>query len=202
MNDRASLANQAHALKRAARADPRLPALLLLTDERRLPDPLAAAAALPPGAGVILRHYNAEGRERLGRHLARLCRRRGLLLLVAGDLALARRLGAAGVHLPEHRMAAVAAARRHGLGLVTVAAHSQAALAQAARLGADAALLSPVFATGSHPGAAGLGPLRFAGLVHAAALPVYALGGINAASARRLRGGGAVGLAAIEALRP
>lgn len=195
-----SLAKAAAALKRTARCEPRLPALLMMTDERRLPDPLPAAAALPAGSGVVLRHYGDPSRETLGRQLAHLCRRRGLLLLVAGDLALALRLGADGVHLPEAATTLVPAARRHGMTLTTVAAHSLAALRTAARLGADAALLSPVFPTASHPGAPVLGPLRFARLVRQAGLPVYALGGVTGRTAHRLKGSGAAGVAAIGAL--
>ncbi|MBE0530944.1 MAG: hypothetical protein IH626_08955, partial [Rhodospirillales bacterium] len=37
----------------------RLPLLILVTDEARLPDPAAAIRRLPPGAAVILRHYGA-----------------------------------------------------------------------------------------------------------------------------------------------
>lgn len=196
-----SLAKAAAALKRTARRDPRLPALLAMTDALRLPDPCAAAASLPAGSGVVLRHYGDPGREALGRELAAICQRRGLLLLVAGDIGLALRLGADGVHLPEHRLGACPAARRHGLPIVTVAAHGEAAIRRAARLGADAVLLSPVFPTASHPGASVLGPWRFARLARRAAIAVYALGGITAVTAHRLKGSGAAGVAAIGALR-
>ena len=52
---------------------------------------------------------------------------------------------------------------------------------------ADAVLLSPVFATRSHPGAPSLGPLRFLLMAQKAALPVIALGGMTAQRAARLR---------------
>ena len=82
---------------------------------------------------------------------------------------------------------------------LTAAAHGRAGLVRAARAGARAALLSPVFPTASHPGAPTLGPVRFAGLVRASPLPVYALGGIDARRARRLAGTGACGLAGVGA---
>ena len=85
---------------------------------------------------------------------------------------------------------------------VTVAAHSLPALIRARAAGADAALLSPVFPTESHPGAPTLGAHRFARLARAAGLPVYALGGVNVENAARLRGSGAFGIAAIAALNP
>ena len=195
-----TLAEAAAGLKRAAGSA--LPALLLMTDEARLADPLPAARALPAGSGIILRHYGAPERAALARQLAAIARRRGLFLLVGEDPALARRVGAHGVHLPERavRRAAVVRWQRHWL--ITAAAHSPAVLRLAAAAGADAALLSPVFATASHPDVRALGPQRFAALVQASPLPVYALGGIDVARARLLQGSGAAGIAGIGGLIP
>ena len=76
-----------------------LPRLWLFTDDRRLPDPRAAVARLPRGrAGVVLRHDRDPARAGLGRDLARICRARRLVLVVAGDVRLAAALKA-GVHL-------------------------------------------------------------------------------------------------------
>lgn len=202
-----TIANAARALNlRAAARDRRarnLPPLILMTDEVRLPDPVAALDRLPRGSAVILRHYadgmDAPGRYRLARSLARACRRRGLRLIVAGSPRLAAAVGADGLHLPEWMVAAgslAARARRPGW-IVTAACHSEAALRRAARLGADAALLAPVLATASHPTTRPLGAVRFAQLVQTSPIPVYALGGIGAAGARRLRETGAAGIAGI-----
>jgi len=196
-----TLAKLARELNLSNPAARRLPPLVLLTDTRRLPDPMAAIRALPRGSAVILRHYDDPGRARLAARLAPLCRRRRLVLLVAGDGRLAARVGAQGVHFPEAlAMSARAWRRRRPRWLITVAAHSGPALRRAARAAADAALLGPVFATPSHPEARPLGALRFAALARRSPLPVYALGGIDAAGARRLKGSGAAGLAAIGAL--
>jgi thiamine-phosphate pyrophosphorylase len=172
-----------------------LPPLLLIVDSRRLAEPLAAAARLPAGSGVLLRDYDRPDRKRLAKDLARLCRRRRLVLLVGADARLAAAVGA-GLHLPQGM---VARARRRR-GLVTAAAHDRAALLRAARAGADACLVSPVFPTASHPGAPALGAVRFARLVREAPIPVYALGGIDARGAARLLGSGAIGIAALGAL--
>ncbi len=177
------------------------PPLVLVTDERRLPDPCPAAARLPPGSLVILRHYDTPDRRALAGRLARLCRARRLRLLIAADLDLAVALGT-GLHLPEGLARSPAPRlrlwhRRSRLPL-TVAAHGRMALVRAARLGADAALLSPVFATASHPEARGLGAVAFRRLVRRAKLPVYALGGVNRATVGHLKGSGAAGVAAIS----
>ena len=193
-----TLAEVAASLKGAAGSA--LPALVLMTDELRLADPLPAAHALPAGSAIILRHYGVPERAALARRLAAIARRRRLLLLVGGDPALARRVGAAGVHLPERAIRHAGAVRWHASWLVTAAAHSHAALLSAAAAGADAALLSPVFATASHPGGRALGPHRFAALTQASPLPVYALGGIDDENARLLRGSGAVGIAGIAGI--
>ena len=180
-----------------------LPALIVMSDEQRLPDPLAdpttAAGRLPPGAAVLVRHSDPQARRDLAERLAPVCRARGLILFVSDDMALAETCGADGLHLPERTAASAAAMliRRRWRGLLTAAAHDPRAIARAHLIGADAALVSPVFATPSHPGQPGVGPLRFLTWARVARVPVYALGGITAASAGRLRDGNVVGLAGI-----
>ncbi len=173
-----------------------------MTDPGRQADPLAAAAALPPGAAVILRNYQDPNRRDLAHDLAALCRQIGVILIVAGDARLARAVGAGGLHLPEWQARQGPRrwrAWRRPDWLVTAAAHSPAALTSAWRAGAGAALLSPVFSSPSHPAKESLtlGPLRFTRLIHQSPLPVYALGGIDRARARRLKNSGAVGIAGI-----
>lgn len=177
-----------------------LPRLWLFSDPLRLPDPLAAAARLPPGSAVVARGMAPAALARL----AALARRRGLRLLVGGEPALALRHPRAGLHLPDRappsRLTAFLLARaRDGRRLLTAAAHGRAGLSRARRLGADAVILSPAFPTRSHPGAPALGPLRWAALARRAGRPAVALGGVDAAGARRL-GRRAAGLAAIDGL--
>lgn len=173
--------------------------------DARLPDVVAVAERLPRGAAVVLRDYDDPRREDLGRRLARVCRVRGLVLLVAGDWRLAARLGADGVHLPEGvlrggRLAPLLGWRRRSGKLLSVAAHGAMAVRRAEAVGADVVLLSPVFPTRSHPGAAVLGAVRFASTARSGGLPVVALGGITAATVKALDGTGAWGVAAIDGL--
>ena len=181
-----------------------LPFLFLLTDDRRLPHPEAALASMPAGSAVIFRHYGAPDRAALARRMARLCRKQGVLFLVAGDLRLAWTVGADGVHFPEYliRRAPHACKAWQATGrLITAAAHSEAAVLQAARFGVDAVLLSPVFPTASHPEAAPLGLLRLAAVCRTSPVPVYALGGVRWSSLRRLENTGAAGVAGISLLK-
>ena len=185
----------ARRLRRRAR---RLPWLILMTDPGRGGDPFAAAAALPRRCVVIVRHDSAPRRAELATGLARLCRARGLGLSVARDARLALRLGA-GLHLADGMMPPLLW-RLHGRGLLTAAAHGSAGLARARRMGADLALLSPLFPTASHPGARPLGTVRFARFARRAGVPVAALGGITGARLTAAARAGAVAVAAVGAL--
>jgi thiamine-phosphate pyrophosphorylase len=193
----AKLARLARALNRAAR----LPPLILMTDDLRLPDPLGSAAGLPRGCAVILRHRDQAAQSSLAQLLRKITHERGVLLLISQDAGLARAVGADGLHLPE-RLARTAA---HWKTLrpnwfVTAAAHSAASLAAAARARADAVLLAPVFQTPSHPERGTLGAVRARNIARQIRVPVYALGGINHHTAMRLTGSSIAGIAAIDAL--
>lgn len=183
-----------------ARGGAVLPRLWLLSDPARLPDPCAAARRLPRGAGVLARGARPDVLARL----ARLCRARGLVLLVGGDGRAALR-HQAGLHLadraPARGVLPFLAARRGGAGfaLLSVAVHGRPGLARARRVGADLGFVSPAFATASHPGAPALGPLRWARLAAALGRPAAALGGVSGATAGRL-GRRPAALAAIAAL--
>lgn len=199
-----AIAKLAAQLKCAAHRSGRgaaLPALWLLSDTARLGDPRTALLRLPRGAGFIFRHYDHPEREAMAKQLRLICRRRGILFLLAGDARMALRLRADGAHFPErlaHKARALRAAKP-GL-IISAAAHGARSLQRAAEFGADAALLSPLFPTQSHPGAAALGVVRFAQLCRRARIPVIALGGIGPASARRLKGCAASGIAGVSAI--
>lgn len=172
-----------------------LPRAFFVTDPVRTPDPIAVARRLPRGFGVIWRHYGAASRIATGHALARICRQRGLVLLVANDPALAARIGAQGVHWPERQLKGVRA-RWPGI-IETASAHSRAAISRAAARGVDAVLVSAIFPSNSPSAGPALGALRFRLLARDASLPVYALGGLNAANAARAMHH-AAGWAAIE----
>ena len=174
-----------------------------MTDDERLPDPLSAAMVLPQGNMVIVRARGDAQRAKLAAELLAIAQARNLKLLVAGDAGLAQSIEAHGVHFPEARMTEAAEWRaRRPHWTITVAAHSLRALAAAHCAKADAALLSPVFATASHANAAAIGVARAQLIVRQSPLPVYALGGIDARTARSLTGSAFAGIAAIGSLTP
>ena len=139
--------------------------MLAFTDPARTPDPEAIARRLPPGSALVYRHFGAAEAEAVARRLRAITRSRGAKLLIGQDIALARRIGADGVHLPE-RLAWQAAALRKAQPswLVTSAAHS---LAAARRSGAHAVVMSVALPSRSASAGPALGPIRLAMQVRA-----------------------------------
>lgn len=149
-----------------------LPKLWLISDARNDAVLERAIRAMPPGSGLIYRHYHlppAERRTRF-RALARIARGRGMAVVLAGDAAMARRWGADGAYGARQALAT---------------AHSLRELGRAK--GAAGVLLSPVFPTRSHPGGRVLGAVRFRLIAARSPAPVIALGGMNRARARALK---------------
>ena len=196
------MARTAAFLGRRAAARKALPALLFFTDPVRTLDPETIARRLPGGAAVVFRAFGAADACERGARLAAIARERGLKLLVGADARLAARIGADGVHLPErlaHQARRLRAA--HPGWIVTTAAHSGPAARRALALGADAVVVSAVFASASASAGAPMGPIRLAILVRRVKGPVYALGGVDNKKARLLKDTGLVGLAAVDGLK-
>ena len=164
-----------------------LPQTWLMTDERMGGSLWDALARLPRGSGVIFRHYGLSPGERgaLFARVAKVARRRGLVLIRAGTERLGR--GEAGNH------------GQRGPGLRTWPAHSRREAISGIRAGADLLFLSPVFPTRSHPGARALGRARLGLLMRGLSVPVIALGGMDARRAASLQALGIYGWAAIDA---
>jgi len=171
-----------------------------MTDSERTPDPMVAINRLPPGSGVIFRHYQLANRKQLAGQLASFCRQRHIKFLVAGDWQLAADVNADGIHLSEHIVRTGKGEgkrlRRKGF-IITAAAHSHRSLWDAARTGVDAVIVSPVFQTVSHPQNLPLGIIKFSNMCRKSPVPVYALGGITQNNIGRLQKSGCVGIAGI-----
>ena len=167
-----------------------LPQKIAMTDLSRKVKPLDQIARLTRGDALIFRHYEWGARKRFfeGTVLRQTCMQRGILFLVAGDAGLALALRADGIHLPRW------AKERHyqwpredrPSWLVTGAAHNERELRALINCGTNIAIVSPVFPTRSHPEKRALGILRFAAMATWSPVPLYALGGVDQAGARRL----------------
>ena len=182
-----------------ARRGRQIPCLWFFTDPVRTPDPLAVVRRLPKRAAVVYRAFGADDADVTAMALRRLTRARGLLLLIGADDALARRVGADGVHLPERLAGHIGRLKRgQPKWLVSAAAHGHAAILRARN--ADAIVVSSVFSSRSPSAGAALGPQRFTWLARTVRTPVIALGGVSNKNAPRLLSTGAAGLAAIDGL--
>jgi len=129
------------------------------------------------------------------------CARAGAELLVNGDAALAQDLGL-GLHLPAAQLRGLA--ERPVAAEVPLAAscHDAGELRLAEAIGCDFAVVGPVRATPTHPGAPGIGWAAFEALREHVSLPVYAIGGLGPDDIAQARSHGAQGIAAIRGLWP
>jgi thiamine-phosphate pyrophosphorylase len=152
-----------------------VPTVWLMTDERMGDDLWRAVRRLPRGGGIVFRHYSCGNgeRRRLFARLLRIARARGLVLVRGGAVPMRGEMGVHG---------------GRGRGLVTWAVHDGREAAVAVRARADAAFVSPVFATRSHPGAGVLGARGAAALARRLPMVRVALGGMDARRFRSVRG--------------
>ena len=128
------------------------------------------------------------------------CRNAKAELLVNGDLALARELGA-GLHLRSTQLAGLDVRPTLAAGAALAAScHTAEDLAHAVRLGCDFAVIGAVKPTATHPGQPGIGWEAFARLREMASLPIYAIGGLGPDDLEDARRHGAQGIAAIRGL--
>jgi thiamine-phosphate pyrophosphorylase len=164
---------------------PKLPTRWLMTDERLGEGLWDALRRLPPGSGVVFRHYRTPPaeRRRLFARVLRVARARGLMLVRAGAMPMP---GEMGVHA------------RRGRGPVTWPAHDRREALTAVGAGAKVVFVSSLFATRSHPGASPLPRYRAAAIARGLPVMAIALGGMDARRFRKVRELGFAGYAGID----
>ena len=119
-----------------------------------------------------------------------------MIVLVNDDEALARDVGADGVHLSSTRLMDIE--QRPDFTWVAASCHNEQELARAASLAIDFALLSPVLPTVSHPDIPAIGWPEFARQIERCPLPVFALGGMKPELLGTARMHGAHGVALLR----
>jgi 8-oxo-dGTP diphosphatase len=97
-------------------------------------------------------------------------------VLINDDEALARAVGAHGLHLSSGRLTQIN--RRPDFEWVAASCHTADELARATQLNIDFAVLGPLLPTPTHPEETGMGWEHFAGMIERSPLPVFALGGM------------------------
>jgi thiamine-phosphate pyrophosphorylase len=183
------------------------PRLYLVTDER-LPDTeLMARVAAAAACGVTLvqlrdKTADTARRTELARRLIATLAPHGISLIVNDDVEAALASGAAGVHLGQSDTAAATA--RHRLGPKAIIGLSLEHVDEVAAVDPtliDYVAASPVFATATKSDIAP--PLGLAGVqaIRArTALPLVAIGGIDASNAAAVIEAGADGVAVVSAI--
>lgn len=162
----------------------------------------AALAAAPAGAASVqLRDKARDGGAilALATRLRDVTARHGAKLIVNGRLDIALAVGADGAHLGGGAVSIAEARTLLGPGAwISAAAHAVDDVAEAARRGADAVLVSPIFATPGKGEPRGVRAIAEARRVAPAGLSVLALGGVTAENAGACVAAGATGVALVR----
>lgn len=183
----------------------RHPELHLVTDSR-LPVPRLLAivvAAVDGGVDVVQVRDKVAPRETLValvREIQTAVAGRALVV-VNGGVETASDAGADGVHLPEGHPDLGQVRRTLGsAAYIGASVHGVPAARLAERAGVSSVTFGNVFATASHPGAAGQGLIALRAVVAAVRIPVIAIGGIGVAQVPEVLAAGASGVAVISAI--
>ena len=189
-----------------ASAPNRVPQLTLITDTTRFSGESffsAVQQALLGGVDAVLvreKQLTSSKLLALASRLRQMTHDAHARLIIHSQADIACAVDADGVHLASADISAVASVRQwlaDANKTVSVSCHNEYELIQASEFDADYAMLSPVFATASHPGTVPLGLEGFRVLASAATLPVIALGGIDAGNYESLQ---ATNVAVISAI--
>ncbi|WP_107704741.1 thiamine phosphate synthase [Nocardioides allogilvus] len=176
---------------------PRIFALVSAADDLDLLEGLAAAGV----TGFQVRDKDATTRElvELTRLVLAAVRPAGATVVVDDRLDVALATGADGVHLGADDLAVADARRLAPDLLIGATCRDRGAVERAAADGASYAGFGPVFATTSKAGLpAPLGPDAIRSVT--GALPLVAIGGVDAVGARAARAAGAHGVAVIGSI--
>jgi 8-oxo-dGTP diphosphatase len=182
-----------------------LPPAYLITPEPVDEQAFLAAleASLQGGIKLVqLRAHSLSDKDymSLAKNVLERCRAYGAQLLLNRDPNLLEHIDADGVHLNSARLLACRTRPVDRSKWLTVSCHNEDELALAEKITADFAVVSPVMPTRSHAGVQPLGWEQFQLLSEKAAMPVYALGGMQLSDLPKAWQHGGQGIAAIGSL--
>ena len=126
------------------------------------------------------------------------CREYNARLLLNAAPSLLEKIPVSGIHLNSHRLMAQHTRPATPDKLVGASCHNLEQLQHATAIGVDFIVLSPVFATKSHPNAVPMGWFRFEELVERCPIPAFALGGVEVGHLNEAQRHGAQGVAGIS----
>lgn len=187
----------------------RLSPLVLMTDPDVHRDVIDAAENMPKGAAIIYRHFGQARREDIAAQLRQVTFAREQQFLIGNDPELAIRCGADGVHFT--RDAALIAPTlwraRCPEWLISMAGIKGEDNESYIDYGGDLSVLdglmvSPIFASESPSAGKPIGLKKLLSITAVLGAPIYALGGVNEATAATLEGYGLSGLAGRFSFHP
>ena len=167
--------------------DNKLPKIIIIFDDNVFDEKKFSNLKIPKESAFLFRSYEVKERKKIAKQLLKFCKMKKLKLLIAADIKLAEDINAHGVHFPEYMIKKknkinwvfVKNIKLRKNWIITTAVHSLQAIKNAEFFDIDAALLSPVFSSKSHPNEKNLGINKFLKIVKKTKLPIYPLGGIN-----------------------
>ena len=163
-----------------------MPKIIIIFNDKIFNEKKFINLKIPMNSAFILRSYEIENRKKIAKDLLKFCKMKKLKLLIGSDIKLAKNIDADGVHFPEYMVKnnkidwkLIEKIKLKKNLLITTAAHNLESLKKAEFFDIDAALLSPIFKSKSHPGKKNLGIYNFKKIINETNIPIYALGGIN-----------------------
>lgn len=192
-------------LRQAYAPDFSLPPLIYMSEYRAEHNPLHSIKIIRPMV-VIIREYAAPDQRQARIRLIQSCQKLHLPFIISADYQLAIKYRAVGVHLPRYlqKDCAFIRSKLPSHMIITASAHSLKDITRHQYSPIDASLLSPIFATSSHPDALPV-PRQILRQLQSVTKntqhPIYALGGIQAKNVGLLRHYAISGLAGISFFR-
>ena len=173
--------------------DNKLPKVIIIFDDESFDKKKLLKLKIPKKSAFLLRSYETKKRKKIAKQLLNFCKMKKIKLLISSDIKLAEDINADGIHFPEYMVKKnkinwtyIKNVKSNKKWIITTAVHNIQSLKKAEELNIDAALLSPVFPSKSHPNNKSLGLNKFLKIVKKTKLPIYALGGINIKNVKSL----------------
>ena len=171
----------------------KLPKIIIVFDDKVFNEKKFSKLKIPKETAFLLRSYKIKERKKIAKQLLKFCKMKKIKLLIGSDIKLAKNINADGVHFPEYMIkenkvnwVVFKKLKLEKEWIVTMAAHNLKALKNGENYSIDAALLSPIFPSKSHPKKKSLGINKFSKIIKKTNMPIYALGGINVKNVKSL----------------
>lgn len=153
-------------------------------------------------AGIILREKDLSEEEYmdLAGKVMKICTRAGVPCILHSFPAAARKLHAEAIHLPLDLFLAMDEGEKASFRVIGVSCHSPEEAAAAEKHGATYISVGHIFDTDCKKGVPGRGLVFLEEVCKAAAIPVYAIGGISPENIETVRHAGAAGACIMSGL--